>query len=257
MVAGAAAAEKAAEIIRTAVSHRGWARVVVGTGNSQLDFIAALVARSDLTWSRVEIFHMDEYVGISARHPASFRNWLKENVEDRCKPDRVHYIEGDTPDIEAEMARYSELLNSAPIDVSFVGFGENGHIAFNDPAAADFADPLTMKVVTLDVVCRRQQVGEGHFQDISSVPERAITITCSALLRSRAWVCAVPDQRKAEAVRNALLGPISTGCPASIVRQHPAAFVFLDQASASLLPAASAADAGSGARLARANFGRA
>jgi glucosamine-6-phosphate deaminase len=208
---------------------------VVGTGNSQGGFIEALVARRDIDWSRLEIFHLDEYVGISPEHPASFRNWLKKYVADRCRPGVVHYIAGDALDLEVEMTRYADLLNSAPIDVGFVGFGENGHIAFNDPAEADFADPLTMKVVTLDSVCRQQQVGEGHFPDIASVPQRAVTMTCSALLRARAWVCMVPDRRKAEAVRNALEGPISTQCPASIVREYPAGFVFLDQVSSSLL----------------------
>jgi glucosamine-6-phosphate deaminase len=144
-------------------------------------------------------------------------------------------MEGDARDLEAEIQRYGQLLGAAPVDVAFVGFGENGHIAFNDPPVADFTDPLLVKVVTLDERCRRQQVGEGHFKDIASVPERALSVTCSQLLRAKAWISCVPEARKAEAVRNALQGPITTACPASIVRTHPDAHVFLDLESSALL----------------------
>jgi glucosamine-6-phosphate deaminase len=144
-------------------------------------------------------------------------------------------LQGDAPDLEAEMRRYAQLLNVAPIDVAFVGFGENGHIAFNDPRVADFQDPETVKMITLDDACRRQQAGEGHFKDVDSVPPLALTITCTGLFRAEAWVCNVPDLRKAEAVKNALEGPISESCPASLVRRHRNSYVFLDSASASLL----------------------
>jgi glucosamine-6-phosphate deaminase len=137
--------------------------------------------------------------------------------------------------VDAEIQRYSKLLSEAPMDLAFVGIGENGHIAFNDPPVADFNDPAIVKRVTLDYACRKQQAGEGHFPDIESVPKEALTVTCPGLFSALAWVCAVPESRKAEAVRNALEGPISTACPASLVRRHPHAHLFLDRDSAALL----------------------
>jgi glucosamine-6-phosphate deaminase len=234
---GLHAAGRAAEIIQAAVTQRGRARVIFATGNSQLDFIAALVEQKDIAWPRVELFHMDEYIGLPAQHPASFRLWLKTRVEDKIPLAEANYIRGDAPDVEAEVGRYSALLAAAPIDCAFVGFGENGHIAFNDPPSADFDDPVMMKVVELDPTCRRQQVGEGHFRDIDSVPRTAITITCSGLCASDAWICCVPERRKAVAVRDALTGPVTTSCPASVVRRKSSAWVFLDEDSASLLDA--------------------
>lgn len=233
---GAAAAARAAEFIRAAIGRSGRARIIVATGNSQLDFIDALMDRGDLALHLVEVFHMDEYVGIAADHPASFRRWVRTRVADRAKFARVNYLEGDAADLGAEISRYTRLLLAAPIDLAFVGFGENGHIAFNDPPFADFDDPATVKVVTLDPASLRQQVGEGHFKDLESVPKKAVTMTCSGLLRAASWVCSVPERRKAAAVRRALLGPISADCPASVVRRHPSAAVFLDLESASLLP---------------------
>jgi glucosamine-6-phosphate deaminase len=232
---GVHAANKAAEIIQAAIARRGRARIIVATGNSQLDFIGSLVGHKEVEWPRVEMFHMDEYVGLPASHAASFRLWIRNRVELKVPLAAAHYICGDASDVAAEIERYSELLAAAPIDCAFVGFGENGHIAFNDPPVADFNDPAMLKVVELEEACRRQQVGEGHFKDIESVPPTAITITCSGLFRAESWVCCVPEARKAQAVCNALTGPISTGCPASIVRRHPAAWTFLDADSASLV----------------------
>ena len=233
---GQAAANRAAHLISAAIERRGRARLIVATGNSQLALIEALV-RADLDWKAVEIFHMDEYVGMSADHPASFRHWIKTRVEDKVRPSKANYLAGDAPDLDKEIERYSRLLNGGPIDLAFVGFGENGHIAFNDPHVADFHDPATVKRVTLDERCRRQQAGEGHFKDVESVPAEAVTVTCPGLFRADAWVCCVPDRRKAEAVRCALEGPISEACPASIARNHPNADVYLDWESASLLGA--------------------
>ena len=233
---GAAAAEQAVEIIQFAIRKNGRARIMVGTGNSQDDFIAALVQRREVDWTQVEAFHMDEYIGVSSDHSASFRRWLRTRVSAKLTLATTHYMEGDAVDIEGEIVRYSRLLSLAPLDVAFVGFGENGHIAFNDPPFADFADPVAVKVVTLDTTCRRQQVGEGHFKDLESVPKQALTVTCSELFKAEAWICSVPERRKADAVRRALLGPISTACPASIVRRHPSAFVYLDEESATFLP---------------------
>jgi glucosamine-6-phosphate deaminase len=231
---GKAAGERAAELIRSAIQERGRARVIVATGNSQIPLVEALV-KHDLDWIRVEIFHMDEYAGMPADHPASFRRWIKTRVEEKVHPGKMNYLAGDSPDLEAEMRRYAQLLDDAPIDVAFVGFGENGHIAFNDPHVADFNDPVAVKRVTLDEPCRKQQAGEGHFKDVESVPREALTVTCTGLFRANAWICCVPEARKAQAVGNALEDPISVSCPASIVRRHPNAYVYLDQESSSLL----------------------
>ena len=229
--------EMAAAIIRHAVDQRGRARIIVATGNSQLDLIAALTHLPGVPWNAVEVFHMDEYVGLPENHPASFRLWIRTRVADKVHPKAVHYIAGDAPDLDAEIERYTRLLTEAPVDLAFVGFGENGHIAFNDPHVADFQDPAMLKRVTLDDPCRRQQAGEGHFPTPADVPRDAVTITCPGLFRAEAWVCCVPERRKAEAVRNALEGPIATACPASIVRTHPNATIYLDAESSSLLSA--------------------
>jgi glucosamine-6-phosphate deaminase len=229
---GNAAAERSAHLIGAAIAERGWARVIGATGNSQIPLVEALM-RQQIDWKAVELFHMDEYVGISPDHPSSFRYWMRTRIEDKVHPGKMHYLDGDATDLEAEIRRYSQLLLESPIDLAFVGFGENGHIAFNDPPVANFKDPATVKIVTLDEACRRQQAGEGHFKDEASVPRRAVTITCPGLFRAAAWVCNVPELRKAEAVCKALEGPISEACPASLVRRHPKALVFLDEASAS------------------------
>jgi glucosamine-6-phosphate deaminase len=233
-VAGNAAAERAAQLINAAIARNGRARVIGATGNSQIPLAEALL-KEDIRWEAVELFHMDEYVGIKPDHPSSFQYWIRTRLEEKLHPRVTQYLRGDVADLDAEIARYSQLLNEAPIDLAFVGFGENGHIAFNDPPVADFNDPVTVKLITLDDACRRQQAGEGHFKDVAAVPLSALTITCSGLFRADAWVCNVPDLRKAEAVRNALEGPISEACPASLVRNHPNTYVFLDPPSASLL----------------------
>ena len=230
------AAREAASILRSALEKRGSARIIVGTGNSQLDLIHALVQAPGIDWSRMGVFHMDEYVGMSEEHPASFHGWLKTYLVDIVHPGKVHYLEGTAPDLFHECERYAALLHAAPIDICFIGFGENGHIAFNDPAVADFHDPLAVKRVTMDERCRRQQVGEGHFPNIDAMPKEALTLTCPELLRAEHLICTVPDLRKAEAVKNALTGPIAEACPSSIVRTHPAAAIYLDSDSASLLP---------------------
>ena len=233
---GEAAAEEATSILRQVLRRKPLARIMIGTGNSQETTIGALVRQHDLDWSRIEVFHMDEYLGLPADHPASFRKWLKTRVADKVNPAALHYIAGDAPDIEAELQRYSDLLNAEELDLSFIGFGENGHIAFNDPHVADFADPATLKIVDLDEACRRQQVGEGHFPDLESVPTHAVTVTCPGLFRAKHWVVVVPEKRKAQAVHDALTGPVSTECPGSLARTHPNARLFLDRDAASLLP---------------------
>jgi len=232
---GTAAAADAAELIGRAIRRKGNARVVIATGPSQDEVIDALVARQDIDWSRVEVFHMDEYVGIPDSHPASFRRWLRSRVVELVHPRQAYYLAGDAASVDRECDRYAGLLHEAPIDLCFVGFGENGHIAFNDPPTADFADPLTVKRVRLDDGCRRQQVGEGHFPNLASVPAEAITLTCPALMAAEALICCVPDRRKARAVRRALEGAIAPECPASLVRTHPRASLYVDLEAASLI----------------------
>jgi glucosamine-6-phosphate deaminase len=226
---------QAAALIRQAIGARGRARIIVGTGNSQDDLIDALIKEPDLNWTAVEVFHLDEYVGMPTDHPASFRRWLKTRLADKVGLKAVHYLAGDAVDLECEMRRYADLLAAEPVDLCFVGFGENGHIAFNDPHAADFSDPFAVKRIALDEECRRQQVGEGHFASLAAVPREAATLTCTALMRAGHWICCVPELRKARAVKCALEGPVSPRCPASLARVHPSAFLYLDRDSASLL----------------------
>lgn len=235
---GAEAARQAASVIRRAIADREWARIIVAAGNSQIELVESLT-RERIDWNYVEVFHMDEYLGMPEAHVASFRRWVKQRLSSRVRPARVHYLAGDAADIASEMRRYSRLLSAKPIDLAFVGFGENGHIAFNDPLVADFQDPEAVKRVRLDEISREQQLNEGHFPSMEMVPKEAITLTCPALMGAETWICSVPDQRKAKAVRCALEGPISSACPASLVRIHPNAFLYLDEASASLLTARS------------------
>ncbi len=235
MELGSAAAVQAGAILMQQIRHRGRARIILSAANSQLEVIDAMVHLGELDWRSIEVFHVDEYVGLPATHPASFRRWVKTHLVDRVGPGTVHYLNGDAPDLDRECARYTRLLREAPIDVAFLGFGENGHIGFNDPHEADFADPEAVRKVTLDEKCRRQQVGEGHFPDLASVPHEALTLTCPTLVSARHIVCCVPDQRKAEAVRDALEGPIAPSCPGSIIRTHSQACLYLDLQSASLL----------------------
>jgi len=232
-----AAAAKAAETIQEVIARRGAARIVVATGNSQLAMMDRLVRLPGVEWSAVDAFHMDEYIGIPASHLASFRLWLKSRFADIVKPRSMHYLNGDAADLQQEILRYTSLLKEQPVDLAFVGIGENGHIAFNDPGVADFNDPATVKRVVLDETCRRQQVGEGHFPNVAAVPGAALTLACPALLSAQTLVCSVPDRRKAEAVKAALEGEISTTCPASILRTHARAFLYLDLDSASGLAA--------------------
>ena len=233
---GREAAEKSAEIIRAAIRDHGRARILVATGNSQLQLVEHLTEMS-LDWSRVDAFHLDEYVGIAADHPASFRHWIRTRFEEKVRPGSMHYLRGDAPDPDQEALRYSALLLAQPVDLAFVGFGENGHIAFNDPPVADFSDPLTVKRVALDFASRVQQVNEGHFPSFAAVPSEALSVTCSGLMRATYWICSVPEARKAAAVRAALEGPIGIACPATMVRLRPRdrSFIFLDRDSAAQL----------------------
>lgn len=232
---GRAAARHTAEILRECVAKHGHARVVIATGNSQLPFVRALATEPDVPWSAVTVFHLDEYVGIAADHPASFRRWIVENIEDPLGPAEVHYIQGDAADPEAEASRYEKLLTAEPLDLVCMGIGENGHIAFNEPYQADLADPRWVRVIVLDERSRKQQVGEGHFPSVDAVPDQAITLTVPALLAPRHIQVVVPERRKAEAVLNALTQPVSNAYPATVLREQDNARLFLDTESAALL----------------------
>jgi glucosamine-6-phosphate deaminase len=229
-----AAAHAAASAMRDAVAQNGVAHAMFATGNSQLRFVDALVALDGVPWSDVVVFHMDEYVGVGPDHPAGFQRWIRERISDRVQPLRSHYIDG-LADPQAESARYAELLRNHPLDLCCLGIGENGHLAFNDPPVADFDDPLDVKVVELDLACRSQQVHEGHFPDVDAVPSHAITVTIPALLRARRVLAVVPEARKAEPVCAALTGPVSSACPASILRTRDNVVLHLDRQSAALL----------------------
>jgi glucosamine-6-phosphate deaminase len=236
-VAGMArgAADRAASLMREAVRARGVAHVMFATGNSQLAFIETLVTRTpDVPWADTVVFHMDEYVGIGPDHRAGFQKWIRERIVTPTSPRAAYYVEG-LGDADAACARYADLLARHPLDLCCLGIGENGHLAFNDPGVADFADPLDVKVVELDADCRQQQVNEGHFADLGSVPTHALTVTIPALLRARQVMAIVPEARKAEPVRAALTGPISPSCPASALRTIAHATIYLEPESARLL----------------------
>jgi glucosamine-6-phosphate deaminase len=229
------AARTAHGYLQEILSRQRQAAVVLATGNSQLEFLEALAGLEGLDWSRLVLFHMDEYLGIEAGHPASFRRYMKERVEARVRPGAFHYLEGDTLLPLAECERYAALLSRQPIDLCCLGIGENGHLAFNDPPVADFQDAHAVKLVKLDEACRRQQVGEGHFPNLPSVPQYAFTLTIPTLCSARRMLCIVPERRKARAVKEALQGGIEPACPASILRRQAHGTLFLDLEAASLL----------------------
>lgn len=231
------AADIAAAVIREAIGTRGVANVMFASGNSQLEFLGVLVARPGVEWPRIVAFHMDEYVGVDAGHPASFARYMREHVTAMAPIGAFHYLRGDAPDPQAEADRYAALLREHPLDLCCLGIGENGHLAFNDPppGGADFDDPATVKIVTLDDRCKQQQVGEGHFATLAAVPPTALTVTIPGLLAARSVLAIVPERRKAEAVRAALEGPIGEACPATALRGAAHAALLLDAESASLL----------------------
>lgn len=231
---GHAAAGDFAEIIKREVAEQGEAAAILATGNSQLSFVHALRERQDIPWDKVYVLHMDEYVGMSILHPASFRRFLKEKITDPFHPLITYGIEGDTTDIEGELARYTELLARHKPVVCVMGIGENGHLAFNDPPA-DFNTDKAIHVVTLDEVCRQQQVGEGHFASFDDVPTQAMSLTVPALLKPPHVMVLVPESRKATAVQAALEGPVSEDCPASILKTQAHVHVYLDPDSSAKL----------------------
>ena len=230
---GKAAADSATTIIRQALKEREVAYVIAATGASQFEFLDALVL-NDLDWARTVFFHLDEYVGLPVTHPASFRRYLKERIMDRVQLRAFHFINGEAEDVWEECGRLGQLILQQPIDVAFVGIGENGHLAFNDPPA-DFETDQPYIVVDLDEACRKQQVGEGWFRNIDEVPSQAISMSIRQILKARNVLCIVPDKRKAEAVRNCMDLEVSPSRPASILQTHDDATLFLDRDSSSLL----------------------
>jgi len=235
---GLRAAAYVTEVIASVLKRQPRARVMFACAPSQDEFLEqlAVASRGVIDWSRVSAFHMDEYVGVAATHPASFRSYLRTHVVDRLPGlQDVAWLRGDAPDPAAECERYGALLATAPMDLICLGIGENGHIAFNDPPVADFDDSHGVKVVELDLACRQQQVNDGCFPTLSAVPTHALTVTIPTFRRALALSVVVPGPRKAAAVRATMRDPITTACPATILRTHPRARLFVDHASASQL----------------------
>lgn len=230
---GKAAAEQAARAIRDAINERGKARIIAATAASQLEFLDALTKAPEIDWRNVEVFHLDEYIGLPVTHPGSFRRMLLEQLVNKTGIQRYHLLDGDA-DASEVTRRVGKALAAAPVDIAFLGIGENGHIAFNDPPA-DFETEVPYLIVTLDEACRRQQVGEAWFADISQVPTHAISMSARQILKSREILAVVPDSRKAQAVKACFEGEISPMAPASILRTHPNATIYLDRNSAALL----------------------
>jgi glucosamine-6-phosphate deaminase len=228
-----AAAQHATEALQRAIADSGAVRMIAATGASQFGFLEALTAAPGIDWTRVEMFHLDEYVGIPIEHPASFRKYLLERLITKTGIGRYHFLDCER-DPQAAMERVGRELARAPVDVAFVGIGENAHLAFNDPPA-DFDTDQPYLRVTLDDACRRQQVGEGWFASIGDVPSEAVSMSVRQILASREIICIVPDERKARAVKASIEGAVSPMTPASILQTHPNTTLYLDRESAALL----------------------
>lgn len=227
------AAEHAADTIRRAISERDCARIVAATGASQFEFLEELTKTRDIDWKKVEMFHLDEYLNMPPTHPASFRKYLRERLIDKVGITRAHLLDGQR-EPGGVIAEMTVEIRKVPIDIAFVGIGENGHLAFNDPPA-DFETDEAYIVVELDESCRRQQLGEGWFKSLEEVPRRALSMTVRQILKAREIIAVVPDARKARAVAKCFQGEINPMAPASVLRTHPKTFVYLDRDSAALL----------------------
>jgi glucosamine-6-phosphate deaminase len=242
-----AAAKLAAAALREAIETRGQARLIAATGVSQFEFLDTLTASGGIDWTRVEMFHLDEYIGLPVSHPASFRKYLLERLIQKAGITKYHLLDGDGT-VDEVIRRVGRELTAAPVDIAFVGIGENGHLAFNDPPA-DFETEEPFLVVELDEACRRQQVGESWFADLSEVPRKAITMSMRQILKSKKILAIVPDARKAEAVKACVEGEISPMAPASLLRTHPDTTLFLDRQSAALLSPETRAKAARGVSI--------
>ena len=233
---GKLAGKEGAALIRAAIQNQGFANIILATGTSQFETLNQLLAEKDIDWSKVTVFHLDEYLGLPITHAASFRKYLQERFFTHLPQLKAYFlINGEVNSIQ-ECARLGELISKHPIDVAFVGIGENGHLAFNDPPA-DFQTEHPYIVVDLDHACRMQQFGEGWFPDLESVPQQAISMSIRQIMKSKAIICSVPDSRKALAIKNCIEGPITPDHPASILQNHPNYHLFLDEGSSSLLSA--------------------
>jgi len=232
---GAAAAAQAAKVIKKAIRNKGQANIILATGVSQFETLKNLVATDGIDWSKVIMFHLDEYIGLSPDHPASFRRYLAERFVDKVPGLKaVHFVNGDAKNSQQECKRLGNIIAKHPIDVALVGIGENGHLAFNDPPA-DFVTCEPFIVVKLDQRCRGQQLGEGWFETLEQVPKLAISMSIRQITKSACIIVSVPEKRKAEAVKNTLQGPVTNMCPASILQRHPNCKIFMDEQAASLL----------------------
>ena len=231
-----AAAAYGAEVLRKVLAEKGAANMIAATAPSQFEMMSFLVKEPGIDWSKVTLFHLDEYIGLPAGHKAGFRLNLRENFIDKlpCKLAEVFFVNGDTEDPAAFCAEMKKIMAEHPIDIAFIGVGENGHIAFNDPPA-DFETERAYIVIDLELRCRQQQLGEGWFPTIDDVPKQAVSMTVKQCMKAACIINSVPDLRKAEAVKAALEGPITNMCAASILQQHPDCTTFLDKDSASLL----------------------
>ena len=233
---GAAAAGEAAQIIRDAAAEKEVVNIIFAAAPSQNEFLEALCAMKDLPWERINAFHMDDYIGLPADAPQGFANFLRRAIFDRLPFREVFYLNGQNPDPEAECERYTKVLREHPTDIIFLGIGENGHIAFNDPPVADFNDPKDVKVVELEARCRQQQVNDGCFAKLEDVPTHAYTLTIPLMMRAKRLLMVVPTKLKAQAIRDTVRGPITTEVPASVTRTHPGGItLYTDEAGASLL----------------------
>jgi glucosamine-6-phosphate deaminase len=228
-----AAASHAADIIREAISQRGEARIIAATGASQFDFLEALTETPGIDWNKVEMFHLDEYVGMSDQAPASFCRYLRERLIDKVGLKKYHLLDGTQAPAKV-IEQVSAEIRKAPIDIAFVGVGENGHLAFNDPPA-DFDTKEAYMVVNLDEACRKQQLGEGWFPTLADVPRQALSMTISQIMKAAQIICIAPDARKANAIKACFNGEVSPMAPASILQLHPNATIYLDKESAALL----------------------
>lgn len=231
---GRASAAMGAEAMVRTIERDGRVVIVLASAVSQSEFLEALGSDPRIDWSKVVAFHLDEYIGIGSNHPASFRRFQHEHMWSRVKPAVFHELNGDARDVNEETARYAELLDIEKPTIGFLGIGENGHLAFNDPPV-DFEDPQLVRVVELDEVCRKQQVFDGAFPHIEDVPRTALTLTIPALMRIPKLILNVPGKNKADAVQQSVEGPVTPNCPASILQRHPDATLFVDQDAASLL----------------------
>ncbi|GGM97275.1 glucosamine-6-phosphate deaminase [Dyadobacter beijingensis] len=231
---GQSAGAYAAMIIRETIDRQGYANVILATGTSQFETLKQLIAEADIDWSKVTMFHLDEYIGLPVTHPASFRKYLKERFLAEVSPLRAAYLINGENNLDNELSYLAAHISEHPIDVALVGVGENGHLAFNDPPA-DFETESPYLVVNLDEPCRRQQMGEGWFASLDEVPLQAISMSVRQIMKSKHIICSVPDERKAVAVRNSLENEVSNAFPASILQLHPDCTFFLDRDSSGLL----------------------